>query len=279
MNRASVALFHPGDMGSAIGACLSQTGVRVRCALALRSESTRARAASSGLQDAGTMQAAIAGSDMVLSVCPPHAALQLAREVAACGFKGLYVDANAVSPATARTIAGAVEAGGARFVDAGIIGPPPRSGRSAWMYLCGPHAAEVAPLFAGTATNAEVLDGPIGAASALKACYAAWNKGTWLFLASLYALAEREGVAGPLRDQWARSHPQLLAELASPSVNPAKAWRWLAEMQEIAATFESAGQPGGFAGACAEICRRLEGYKDDPSRPSIEAIVPSLQGR
>ena len=277
--RGSVALFHPGDMGSAIGACLTSAGVRVRCALGDRSEATRARARASALEDAGTIAAALAGADLVLSVCPPHGTLALAREVAAIGFKGIYIDANAVSPATARTVAGVVEAVGARFVDAGIIGAPPRNDRPAWMYLCGPHAGEAAALFQGTATRAAVLDGPVGVASALKACYAAWNKGTWLFLASLYALAEREGVAEPLRELWARSHPQLLEQLSAPSLNPAKAWRWLAEMQEIAATFESAGQPGGFALACAEICRRLEGYKDDPARPSIESIVPSLQGR
>ncbi len=225
------------------------------------------------------MRAALERADVVLSVCPPHGALALAREVAAIGFKGLYVDANAISPASARRVAEAVESGGARFVDAGIIGPPPRGGRSTSMYLCGPHASEVAALFAGTPTNAAVLEAPVGAASALKACYAAWNKGTWLFLASVYAAAEHEGVAKPLLEQWARSHPDLLKQLSEPSLNPAKAWRWLGEMQEIAATFESAGQPGGFASACAEICRRLEGYKDDASRPSIERIVGSLQPR
>ena len=125
--------------------------------------------------------------------------------------------------------------------------------------------------------HARALDAPAGAASTLKACYAAWTKGTWLLLTSIYATAEREGVKAPLRELWRDSHPELLQRLAAPSANPAKAWRWISEMEEIAATFEAAGQPGEFFLACAELCRRLEHYKDHPGKPSIEQVVAALQ--
>jgi 3-hydroxyisobutyrate dehydrogenase-like beta-hydroxyacid dehydrogenase len=277
MASHGIALFHPGEMGSAVGAALAARGRRVLCALSGRSAATGARAAGAGLEDAGTLTDACGQAAVVLSVCPPHAALELARAVAATGFKGLYIDANAISPETTRKCGAAVEAAGASFVDGGIIGAPPTAARHGKLHLCGPRAREAAELFEGSFVDAAVLEGPVGAASALKACYAAWTKGTWLLLASVYATAQREGVETALRGEWGRNHPDLLKQLAAPSLNPAKGWRWLAEMEEIAATFEAAGQPGGFALAAAEICRRLERYKDDASKPSIETVAPALR--
>jgi 3-hydroxyisobutyrate dehydrogenase-like beta-hydroxyacid dehydrogenase len=278
MNSAVIALFNPGEMGGGVGAGLVAGGHRVRCALSGRSAATRARAEKGRLEDAGTLEAAVRGADVVLSICPPLAALDLARAVAACRFKGLYIDANAVSPDTARKVGAAVESAGATFVDGGIVGAPPTAERPGKIVLSGAKAQEAARLFEGSYTRATVIEGGIGAASAFKMCYAAWTKGTWLMLSSIYATAQKEGVEGALRAEWERTHPDLVKQLDAPSLNPAKAWRWLAEMQEMAATFESAGQPGGFALGGAEICRRLERYKDDPSKPSIDKVSPSLRG-
>lgn len=276
MVSAAIALFHPGEMGSAVGACTRASGHRVICALAGRSAASQARAKAAGLENAGSIAAAVAESDLVLSICPPHGALPLAHEVASLGFKGIYVDANAVSPHTARKVGEVVEAAGASFVDGGLFGAPPSPGRPVNLRLSGERAGDVAKLFEGSCVRASALEGPPGTASALKACFAAWTKGTWLLLASLYAAAEREHVAAPLRQLWSETHPDLLDRLKAPSNNPGKAWRWLSEMEEIAATFESAGQPKEFFVAAAEICRRLEQFKDDPSRPSIERILPAL---
>jgi hypothetical protein len=212
----------------------------------------------------------------VLSICPPHGALATAREAAACGFKGVYVDANAISPQTAGAVGALLEAAGAQFVDGGLFGAPPAPGRPVTLYLAGARAREVANLFEGSCVQARALDAPAGAASTLKACFAAWTKGTWLLLASIYACAQHEGVEAALRELWRDSHPQLLERIAAPSASPAKAWRWISEMQEIAATFEASGQPGGFFLACAEICRRLEHYKDDAGKPSIEQVVAAV---
>ena len=125
MAMKTVALLHPGEMGSAIGACLGGLGLRVVWASAGRSAATRSRAKAAGLEDLGVLERALGVADIVLSVCPPHGALALAREVAGHGFSGVYIDANAISPATVRTIGRVVEAAEATFVDGGIIGPPP----------------------------------------------------------------------------------------------------------------------------------------------------------
>lgn len=274
---AQIALFNPGEMGSAVGAALVARGHRVWCALEGRSEATRHRAARAGLTDAATVPAAVSKATVVLSICPPHAALDVARSVARAGFKGLFVDGNAISPDTAREVAAVVEGGGARTVDAGIFGSPPSPDKPGKIHFSGTGASEAAGLFEGSCVHTSVMPGPIGAASALKACYAAWTKGTWLHLANIYATAQQYGVEEGLREEWSRSHPELLKQLAAPSLNPAKAWRWLAEMREIAATFEAVGMPGGAALAGEAVCQRLQGCKDDASRPSIEKVAGAVR--
>src|SRR5512140_2891707 len=172
----TIAVLHPGEMGAAIGAGLAARGHRVLWASADRGDASRRRAQTCGLEDAGTLERAVRAADVVFSVCPPHAALDLARAVAACGFGGVYIDANAVSAETTRAVGRLVEAAGASYVDAGIIGPPPLPGASVRLYVCGSRAAQIVALFEGCIMQAIALEGPIGAASALKICYAAWNK-------------------------------------------------------------------------------------------------------
>jgi hypothetical protein len=249
----------------------------VLCALEGRSESSRRRAKAADLVDAGSVKSAVAQCEVLLSICPPHGALGVAREVAALGFRGLYVDANAIAPATAREACAVVEAAGASFVDGGLFGGPPTAQRPVTLYVSGPRAKEAAALFDGSCVHANALDAPVGAASALKACFASWTKGTWLLLASILATAEEEGVGGALREMWGKSHPQLLKTIAEPSLSPGKAWRWLSEMQEIPKTYGSAGQPVGFFQAAEEICRRLEHYKDTPDKPSLEQVLGAVR--
>src|SRR5436190_1010750 len=149
-------------MGAAVGGCLTQRGLNVLWASAGRGPATTARAEAAGMHDVGTAGEMWEQADVILSVCPPHAALEVARSVA--GFRGIYVDANAVSPATSREVAKAVEAGGAEYVDGGIIGAPPRSPGESRLYLSGPQAGRIAELFAGTALDAQVIGEEIGQA-------------------------------------------------------------------------------------------------------------------
>ena len=273
----TVALLHPGEMGAAIGACLCGRGLRVVWASAGRSTATRSRANAAGLEDLGALQRALGVADIVLSVCPPHGALELAREVAGHGFRGVYVDANAVSPATVRNIGRVVEAAEATFVDGGIIGPPPVPGVSSRIYLSGGRARDVAALFAGSNLEATPLDSAAGAASALKACYAAWTKGATALLAAIRALATHEGVEAALLEEWKHSQPELPKRSEVVTAQARKAWRWIGEMEEIAASFEAAGLPAGFHLAAADLYRRLEGFKDGTTAPALAEVTAAFR--
>jgi len=277
MTIKTVALLHPGEMGSAIGACLVRRGLKVVWASSGRSAATRSRALAAGLEDLGSMERALGAAELALSVCPPHGALDLAREVARQRFEGLYVDANAISPETARGVGRAVEKAGASFVDGGIIGPPPVDAGRSRLYVSGVREAEVAALFAGSNLEAIAMRAPAGAASALKACYAAWTKGATALLAGVRALAEFEGVDAALLSEWKLSQPGMDKRSEAVTIQARKAWRWVGEMEEIAASFEAAGLPGGFQLAAAELYRRLEGFKGGDAPPALSQVTAMMR--
>ncbi len=275
----TVGLLHPGEMGSAVGASLVAGGARVLWASQGRGHETRARAEGIGLEDARTLEDLVRRAQVILSVAPPHAAADVARAAGALRFCGLYVDANAISPETARDIGRIVERAGARFVDGGIIGPANRKPGAARIYLSGASAAHVAPLFSAGPVSAIVLDGPVGAASALKMAFAAWNKGMQALLTSIRALAIAEGVDAGLLAEWRISMPDVPARSErAVHDNARKAWRFVGEMEEIARTFAQAGLPTGFHEAAAEVYRRLAVYKDT-APPSVEEAAAALLKR
>jgi len=273
----TIGLLHPGEMGASVGAAARSAGARVLWASEGRGTDTWARAATAELEDVGTLRAVVEASDVILSVCPPHAAHDVATAVAAAGFRKLYVDGNAVAPATSREIAGIVEAGGATYVDGGLIGPPPDKAGTTRLYLSGPQASRAAAPFAGSKLEAIVLPGELTAASAIKMAYGGWNKGQQALLLSIVALAMSEGVAEALMAEWARSQPDLpkRAENAARG-SSRKAWRWIAEMEENAATLDAAGLPGGFHEAAAEVYRRLAVYKDAGVAPTLDEVAKTL---
>ncbi len=273
MSDVTVGLLHPGEMGAAVGQCLTGSGHQVLWAAQRRSPATRERAEAAGLT-ASAMADIAARSAVVLSVCPPHAALQVAREVAGAGFGGLYVDANAISPASAREVAGVVGAAGADYVDGGIIGTPPVTPGFIRFYLSGPRAQEVRALFGGSPADVRVIgDAPETAASAVKMAYASWTKGTAAMVLAARALARAEGVEDTLLAEWALSQPGLAARTERAAGSAAsKGWRWVAEMEEIAATMAAAGLPDGFHLAAAEIYRRSPHDAD----ASLEAVLAAL---
>ena len=276
MAQQSVAILHPGEMGSMIGARLRDKGLRVVWASRGRGEATRRRADKAGLEDRKTLAEALSAGDVALAVCPPHGALDLAREVAAQKFRGVYVDANAVSPNTSRSIGKIIESGGASYVDGGIVGPPPVPGGSTRLYLSGAGARDAAALLASGPLEAIPLDGPVGAASAFKVCFAAWNKNAVMLLACIRALARREGVEEALLADWRRSDPAVFKRLDAVAGQSRKAWRWIGEMEESAATFEGAGLPGGYARASLEVCRRLAPFKDADPPPALADILRAV---
>ena len=276
MAEHTIAILHPGEMGAAIGARLRAKGLRVLWVGAGRGAATRERAKQANLDDAGTLREALAASDIVLSVCPPHGALALAREVAATRYRGTYVDANAVAPATSREAALAIEAAGGTFVDGGIIGPPPRDGTRARLYLSGHDVGRLAPLLSAGELEARALDGPIGAASALKAAYAAWNKGATALAGAVRAFATQAGVGDALVAEWQSGQPDALKRVEHLRGAARKAWRWTGEMDELAAAFAEAGLPEGFHVAAGQVYERLASFKDAGAVPTADVIFAAL---
>jgi 3-hydroxyisobutyrate dehydrogenase-like beta-hydroxyacid dehydrogenase len=253
---ATVGLLHPGEMGAAVGGCLVSVGHEVLWDPAGRSRASTGRALAAELTGV-TFDRLIARSSVILSICPPHAALDVARLVASAGYAGLYVDANAIAVATAEQVCAVVTAAGATYVDGGIIGMPPEVAGHTRLYLSGPHAAEVSPLFSRSRLDARVVEGPLYGASSVKMAYAAWTKGSAALLLAARALARASGVERTLLTEWSLSQKALGEQSErSASAAAAKGWRWVAEMEEIAASMAAAGLPAGFHEAAADIYDR-----------------------
>jgi Domain of unknown function (DUF1932) len=247
-------------MGAAVGAALLSVGHDVRWASRGRSPATERRAEQAGLRDLEDIDGLLAQCELLVSVCPPGAALDVALSVR--GFGGVFVDANAISPDTAARVG---EPFGARYVDGGIIGPPPERAGTTRLYLSGDRADWVAGVFTGARIEPRVLGGAqLTAASALKMSYAAWTKGSAALLIAIEQTAQANHVAAALHDEWTLSQPTLADHLAAArSAAAEKGWRWEGEMREIADTFRAAGEPDGFHQAAAQI------YSDQP-RPTSD---------
>lgn len=271
-----LALLHPGQMGVTVGIAVQDSGHSVSWLTAGRSHETTERATAAGFGSCGTLSDLLARSDGIVCVCPPAAAMTVAQSVVAAGFDGIYLDANAIAPHTARQIHALL---GDCYVDGGIVGPPAVREGSTRLYLSGPHAITAANWFAGGLLEAITIEGAPGAASALKMCYAAYTKGTSALLLAIRALAESEGVTAPLLDEWAISQQGLADRSAQAATGTApKAWRFAGEMEEIAATFAAADLPDGFHEGAADIYRRLTDLKGVRS-PSLADVLERLNAK
>jgi 3-hydroxyisobutyrate dehydrogenase-like beta-hydroxyacid dehydrogenase len=267
-------------MGVTVGAAARANGARVLWVEDGRSAASKARAQTAGLEPVATLAALVEAADLIVSVCPPHVAEEVAQGTIAAGFKGLFCDANAIRPERARRIAAAVERAGGRFVDGGIIGLPPRAPGETRLYLSGPDAEAVAALFRGSFHEPIVVGGEAGAASALKMCYAAFNKGRVALALAVRALGRASGVDEALRAEWALSMPGQAerTEADGPRVS-AKAWRWVGEMEEIAATFEATGLPPGFHEGAGEIFEAMAAFKDAERAPTFDEVMDAILRR
>ena len=273
----NLGLLHPGEMGSSVAASAQSSGHTVFWVSEGRRPQTRERAERQGLVDAQSLDGLCRTCSIILSVCPPHAAEEVAQQVAAQGFKGLYVDANAISPQRALRIGTVMAERGITFVDGGIIGGPAWQPNTTWLYLSGSAAQQVARCFSAGPLQVEVMDDQIGRASAVKMCYAAYTKGTTALLCAVLGAAEGLGVREDLERQWERDEAGFAGQ-AEQRVKrvTAKAWRFAGEMDEIALTFAEAGMPDGFHRAAAELYRRLAGFKERSTPPSLSEVLVAL---
>jgi L-threonate 2-dehydrogenase len=232
----TVAIVAQGAMGSAIGQRLVERGIHVTTSLAGRSEASAKRAKAAGMVAVSDQETARA--DFFLSIVPPSDALSLAEKMAgiigSTNHKPIYVDCNAVNPPTKQQIGAAIAKAGCPFVDCSIIGQPPKDGQTPALYASGEEAQRFAPL-GGFGLDVRVIEGPIGAAAALKMSYAGITKGITALGSVMMLAAARGGVADALRKELELSQPHLLAWFmrSVPAMFP-KAYRFVGEMEEIA---------------------------------------------
>lgn len=268
----TVVLLHPGAMGAAVGRQAVLGGATVRWVSAGRSAATRNRASGLGFAEFEDVASAVDSADVVLSICPPANAEDVARSVS--GYRGVFVEANAIAPERTRRIASLLPA--ARVVDGGIIGEPPHRPGTTRLYLSG-DTAGIPELFAGTALEVVVLPGELGQASALKLAYASYQKISRALAVVAHALARSHGVEAALlwEAELLRSFP--LAETAQFPGVAAKAWRWAPEMDEIASALNESELPDDLALGAAAVFERLAGAKDHDL--DVDAVLDMLGPR
>ncbi len=279
MKTKTLGILHPGEMGVSVAATARNSGCKVLWASADRSEATTQRAQRENLNDAGSIAELSCQSSVIVSVCPPGVAEEIAASLASSDFSGLFIDANAIAPERAIRIGRNLENSDIDFVDGGIVGGPAWKRKKTWLYLSGRRAAEAATCFAAGPLETEVIGSEAGQASALKMCFAANTKGTSALLAAILAVAESHGLRDTIFEVWERHLPET-AERARkvPASNSAKAWRFVGEMEEIASTFRAAEMPEGFHDAAAQIYQRLAPFKDWPEPPTLDEFLAALKG-
>ena len=272
-----VGIINPGAMGISIAASARAAGHDLLWPSAGRSPASRQRAAEQGLLAVDSIADLCAACQLILCVCPPHAAEAVAASVIDAGFQGLYCDGNAIAPQKAIAIGERMGAAGIDFVDGGIIGPPAWKPGATRFYLSGASAPQVADLFAGTVTEAIVIGHEIGRASALKMVFASGTKGFTALQAAIQAVAQRLGVREDLYREWERRDPDS-ATRAQDSTRRVteKAWRFTGEMKEIAHTFEGAGLPDGFFLAAHDIYQGMAHFKDADELPTLDEVLAAL---
>jgi 3-hydroxyisobutyrate dehydrogenase-like beta-hydroxyacid dehydrogenase len=278
---ARIGIVHPGEMGAWVAASLRETGHEVWWASDGRSTATRQRAYTAGLADAGGLGRLVASVDAVVSVCPPAAALDTAGAVVEAGFRGRYVDANAIAPETARRIGALVESAGGTMVDGGILGGAGDAPGSTRLYLSGDGAHEVAAWFTTGRPEPVVVDGGgVGAASAVKVGFAGWTKGSAALLLAMRAYARAEGVEDVVLDAWDHGLDGVRerSDRVAATVHR-KAWRFVGEMEQLAGALAEAGLPSGFHGGAAAVYASLADIRHRPVPQEVDDVLDHVLGR
>lgn len=273
-----VGIINPGAMGISIAASARSADHEVYWSLEGRSAATRQRAEEQNLIALASLSELCGNCDVIICVCPPHAAQSVAEAVIDAGFRGLYCDGNAIAPQKAQAIGARLASAGIDFADGSIIGPPAWKHGTTRFYLSGSSAEQIAELFKDTVTEALVIGDEIGKASALKMAFAALTKGSTALLSAIYGTADQLGVRDDLEREWALRDSDSVMQRRNQVRNVTeKAWRFAGEMQEIATTFESANLPPGFFEAAHEVYQRMARFKDADAVPELEDVLAALR--
>ncbi|MEQ6027928.1 DUF1932 domain-containing protein [Streptomyces salinarius] len=273
MDQPTVGILHPGSMGAAVAACATTNATAVLWCESGRSVASVERAARFGLTPVATLAELLDRSDIVISLCPPAAAEDLARDVAGRRFAGVYVEANAISPVRTQRIASLLSPT-TTVVDGGVVGSPPVGGKTPTLYLSGPAevTTRIEELFADTAVQATVLGTEVGKASALKLSYASFQKTSRLLVALAVGMAREHGVDQELIEVASRRTDSYLSEPEYVAKTASRAWRWGPELEEAADTLAAAGLPPEMLRAAASTLARWNDVKDDGSLTLTDAL-------
>jgi 3-hydroxyisobutyrate dehydrogenase-like beta-hydroxyacid dehydrogenase len=281
----SVGILSPGDMGAAIGAVLSHGGLDVATALDGRSALTRLRASEAGIRDAGTVDDLVGSVDFLLSVLVPSEARSLADAVASSllrtGARPVFVECNAIAPQTVREIETALGSTVGGFIDAGIIGNPPRRpGDSTRFYCSGPETTAFETL-SRCGLDVRRVGSGVGQASGLKMVYAASTKGTTALWTELLVAARALGLEEALLAEFGADHPIASRQMSGIPTMPRRARRWAGEMDEIAATFAHVGLTPRILQGAADMYRfigetPLGAQTSREPDPSLETVLDTL---
>ncbi|MET8102897.1 DUF1932 domain-containing protein [Streptomyces sp. NPDC005236] len=275
MDQPTVGILHPGSMGAAVAACAATNAAETLWCEAGRSRASVERAARFGLTPVATLAELLDRSDIVISLCPPASAEDLARDVAVHRFAGVYVEANAINPERTQRIAALLEPD-ATVVDGGVIGSPPVGGKSPALHLSGPAdaTARIEALFANTAVQTAVLGTEVGKASALKLSYASFQKTSRVLVALAVGMAREHGVDQELIEVASRRTDSYLSEPQYIAKAAARAWRWGPELEEAADALAAAGLPPEMLRAAASTLARWNDSKD--SELSLTDVLDRL---
>lgn len=275
---SKIGILHPGEMGVSIAASAMNGGHQVYWTSAGRSDKSRARSYKYNLLEFDSLKKLCETCEIIISICPPRVAEEVAMSAIEAGFRGLYLDANAISPQRANQIGQILQRSDIRFVDGGIIGGPAWRPKETWLYLSGPSAPMMATCFSNGPLETKIIGDEIGKASALKMCYAAYSKGTTALLAAILATAESLDVRNELYNLWDMDDSGFSEQVNKRVTRvTAKAWRFEGELLEIASTFQNEGLPGRFHEAAAEIYHRMTGFKDSVETPVLDQVLKSLR--
>ncbi len=259
----TVGLLHPGSMGAAFGAQLRRQNVRVLWCTDGRSSRSRARAENAGLEGVQNLGQLVARADVLLSLCPPAAAMDVAQQVAACELDGqLYIEANAITPSRVKDVAELLP--GAVVIDGAVVGSPPTGGKQPTLYLSGnPNGCTRAmALFSESDVKTKVLGAEVGAASALKLSYSSYQKASRVLAALAYGVADASGVAGELLEIAGKRGGSYLTEIDYIRKTASRAWRWGPELNDAAALLREAGLPDDLMRAASRVLSRWSGARE-----------------
>jgi len=275
----TVGIISPGDMGHVVSRVLIDHGLRVVSCLAERSQRTQRLAAKAGVTDLLSYAELVEQADLILSILVPAQAVKAAQRVAEATTQAdvLYVDCNAVAPRTVKKIDRIIKNVGGNFLDASIIGPPPRFGESTRFYASGPNVGQLS-ILNQYGLEIRPLGQEIGQASAIKMCYAALTKGLTALCAELLTAAETLGVSADLAEEFELSQTALYQRMQKglPSL-PSKSRRWIGEMEEIAVTFADVGLTPNILAGAADIFRFISQTELASLSPEQPDAFPSME--